>query len=288
MNAYAAQLRLMIARRGWVPVAQTLVGLFFIAAAMYKVQSFFVAGDQSLTRHFEYWVSMDLPPQWYRSLMHTVLGIPGGEKTMEILALTLQAVPGLLFVLNRRTRLAGFLLLIIQTNIFLGTFHHLNFNEFVGGSIWICFFFLLRENDGTFTSRNWNVLTWSLGCWAALFAYNRYMVGDPWLTSVAWQQNHLRNDVLSVAYTWKTLVLWFSSTPIGALAWASVWWVSAVSTVMLFLRRTRLCGGSLLLMFAILRTLTWMNAITSEGVLAVLILFLWVTQEEAREHRLNA
>lgn len=274
-----------IQKYGWVRIAQTLMALFFLAAAMYKIQSFFWDHDQTLRGHFNFWVSMNLPPLWYRSLMFWMMSLPYGEVIMEASATALQAIPAVLLLMNTRTRLAGWLLAIIQVNIFLGTFHHRNFNEFVGGSLWVCLYFILRKADGSFDRRAWHVLTVALFAWAALFVHNRYLMGDPWLSSVAWQRAHLAADVMSISNIWKHMVLWFSSTYIGALCWAGVWWAGLVSTAALLIPRWRLAGGSILLILALLRTLTWMNSITSEGVLATLILFLWVAQEEFLVHR---
>ncbi len=278
-------IRRHIATYGWVYVAQGLMALFFIAASMYKIQSFFIDHDQTLRGHLDFWVSMNLPPMWYRSLLYWMMSLPYGEAVLEAVATLLQAIPATLFILNYRTRMAGWLLLIIQVNIFLGTLAHPNFNEFVGGSIWVCLFFIFRRPDNTWSKSAWTFLTFLLFLWAGLFIKNRYGMGDPWLSSVSWQRDHLQADVMSIAYPWKQLVLWFSSTTIGALAWAGTWWVELAATLGLLVRRYRLHAGSVLLIFALLRTLTWMNSITSEGVLATLVLLLWVTQEEALKHR---
>jgi hypothetical protein len=265
-------------------IAQYLIAFFFIAASLYKIESFFLDHDQTLRRHFEFWISLNLPPMWYRSLMFWMMGLPHGEQAMEASATLLQFIPAIMLLANYRTRLAGWLLAVIQVNIFLATFYHPNFNEFVGGSLWICLFFILRKNDGTWNKRAWQVLTGLLFVWAAVFVRNRFNAGDPWLSSVPWQRLHLQADVLSIAYPWKTMVLWLSGTTVGAILWAGVWWMELAATFLL-LTRLRLYGGAALLIFAMLRTLTWMNSITSEGVLATLILFLWVAQEEALQHR---
>lgn len=285
MSSLLSIIRRHIATYGWVYVAQVLMALFFIAASMYKVQSFFVDHDQTLRGHLDFWVSMNLPPLWYRSLLYWMMSLPYGETALEATATLLQAIPAALLIINYRTRLAGWLLLIIQTNIFLGTLYHPNFNEFVGGSIWVCLFFVLRKPDGTWGKTRWGTLTFLLFLWAGFFVKNRYGMGDPWLSSVDWQRAHLQADVMSFAYPWKQMVLWFSSTAIGTFAWAAAWWVQLAATFGLLFRRCRLHAGSILLVFALLRTLTWMNSITSEGVLACLVLFLWVTQEEALRNR---
>ncbi len=287
MKNMVQAIRRHIETQGWVMVAQVLIALFFFAASMYKVQSFFIDHDQTLRGHFAFWISLDLPPLWYRTLLLWMMDLPWGEPILEALALLLQAIPAALLLLNTRTRVAGWLLLIIQVNIFLGTFHHRNFNEFVGGSVWICLFYIFRRANGTFAKHVWHALTGLLFVWAALFVHNRYLMGDPWLSSVAWQRAHLETDVISIGHTWKQLVLWFSTTSIGTLLWAGTWWVACASSFALLFPRWRLYGGSLLLVLAILRTLTWMNSITSEGVLATLVLFLWVTNEEWLQNRVQ-
>jgi len=90
--------------------------------------------------------------------------------------------------------------------------------------------------------------------------------------------------VMSFTFFWKQLALALSATAVGAYLWVSVWWTTAAATFGL-LTRLRLYAGSILLLLAFLRTLTWLNSITSEGVLACLVVFLWVTQEEALQHR---
>lgn len=267
----------------WVYAAQILAGLFFIAASVYKLDSFFLTGDQTLHGHFAYWESMGLPPMWFRAFMHWMFAMPWGEKFMEAGATGLQAVAGFLFLINRKTRFAGVCLLFIQSLVFLGTYHHLGFNEFVGLSLWIAVYFVLRPHEpSAMKKRVWQFLTLGIVVLSALYVYNRYRVGDPWISSVTWQRHHFAAEIMPTAFWWKQIVLAISSTSVGMALWASVWWIELLCTCGL-LTKYRLPAGAILLLLAILRTLTWINSITSQGVLTVLTLFLWVVQEECMQ-----
>ncbi len=265
----------------WVYVVQILIGLFFIGAATFKTFSFIILNDQHLEGHFAYWVSMGLPPTWFRILIEWMFTLPYGEEFMEISTILLQIVPGFLLVINRYTRIAGFLLLYIQSIVFLGTFFHLGFNEFVGLSIWIALYFACRPSD----PKHWKPWAWKIFragivLLMGLYLYNRFhSYQDGLLSSFEWQRNEMEQEVMSIHPLWKQLHLYLFQGTIGAFIITSFWWIQ-LGCVVTVLTRWRLYAGAILLSFAVYRCLTWTNAITSQGVLTVLFLFLWLAQEE--------
>jgi hypothetical protein len=265
----------------WVYVAQILTGLFFIGAATFKTFSFIILNDQHLKGHFQYWISMGLPPGWYKALILWMFTLPYGEEFMETSTILLQLIPGFLLLINKYTRLAGFLLLYIQSLVFLGTFFHLGFNEFVGLSIWIALYFALRPSDLTqWKPWAWKIFRGGIIVLFCLYLYNRYhSYGDAWPSNMVWQQAEFKQEVMSIHPLWKQLNLYLFQGEAGHLILASFWWIHLACVILLF-TRYRLYAGAVLLSFAIYREITWTNAITSQGVLTVLLLFLWLTQEE--------
>ena len=91
---------------------------------------------------------------------------------------------------------------------------------------------------------------------------------------------------MSVSLYWKALVLWLMALPGAAYAYATLWWIRIPITLGL-LTRFRLTCGALLLCGWIFTSWTWMNSVTSVGVLWVLTLFLWCTQEYAQRENLK-
>lgn len=266
----------------WTLAAQVLVGLFFVAAAYHKVFIYFIDG-RSIMDDFAYWESSDFPPHWYRWFVHAIDALPYGSRFMEISVIGSQGVAGALLAFNRRTRIAGWLLLFVQANVFLGTFHHRGFNEFVGVSLVTALVFVLRNASGRFSPAAWRAVTWSMASVTALYLYNRGVMGDPWTESFAWQRLDLQQDVMSTTWAWKASALWLADLPFGAYLWAAPWWISIALTGLLFTRlRPYACAG--LLLFAILRTLTWTNSITSQGVVFVLLYFLWLATDRENAH----
>ena len=210
--------------------------------------------------------------------MHAIDSVPYGARFMETTVIFSQGAGGLLLALNRRTRIAGWLLLFVQANVFLGTFHHRGFNEFVGVSLVTALVFALRPPSGRLSPASRRAVTWSMAAVTALYLYNRYRMGDPWPASIGWQRLDLQQDVMSSFWAWKAAVLWLTALPIGPYLWAAPWWIS-VPLVPMLLTRWRAWAGAGLLVFAILRTLTWMNSITSQGVVFVLLYFLWLAMD---------
>ncbi|MBI1812496.1 hypothetical protein HY285_00940 [Candidatus Peregrinibacteria bacterium] len=268
----------------WVRVVQIFVGLFFLGAAMFKVTIYFGHHARALTDDFAYWTRNGWPLHAYRVLMEWLFSVPHVTGVLEVLTILLQAIPGFMLVTNIKPRLAGAALFLFQINIFLGTFHQTGFNEFVGMSLWIALFFALRPQNETWNHKLWHAMTLLVFLFTLLFLYNRYLQDDPWPSGYLWQRTHLQQDVMSTALWWKRMVLWISRGTIGEILWTSVWWVDLLFCFLL-LTRWRLQAGAVLLAFAILRSLTWMNSITSQGVLTVLFLFLWMSQEEVMQRK---
>jgi hypothetical protein len=264
----------------WVLVAQLFIGSFFIAAAYYKVMIYVVEG-RSIADDFGYWEGNGWPPMWYRWFIHMFFDLPYGHRVLELSVIALQMVGGVLLCINRGVRTAGWALLFVQCNVFLGTFHHRGFNEFVGISLWIAAFFALRPRSGTFAPRTWLFFTAALAGFAALYLYNRYVMGDPWTTSFEWQRLDLQQDVMSSTWLIKRAALGIASLAFASLLWASVWWISCACIPAMF-TRWRMHAVAILTVFAILRTVIWANSITSQGVLFVLLYFLWMTYEDSR------
>jgi hypothetical protein len=262
----------------WVRISQIFVGLFFLGAAFYKLQNYFLVGDQSLTAHFEFWIRNGWPPQWYVSVMRQMLRY---ENFFEAATIALQTIPAALLILNRKVHLAGMILLLVQLNIFLGTFHHRHFNEFVGISLWLALFFFLKPEFGhSWNPRTWNILRLMLILLLSLQLWNRYLLGDPWPSEMTWQREHLAADVLSVSLAWKWLALSLGASSFGTLLWASVWWLKVACTVFL-LTPWRRVSSTTLLVIALFQSWTWMNSLTSQGVLWILVLFVFAAQEYA-------
>lgn len=264
----------------WVFAAQLFIGSFFIAAAYYKITIYFVEG-RSIADDFSYWEGNGWPPMWYRWFIHALFDLPYGHRILELSVIVSQAAGGILLCINRGTRAAGWVLLFVQCNVFLGTFHHRGFNEFVGISLWVAAFFALRPRSGTFAPRAWKLLTVALAGFAALYLYNRYVMGDPWTSSFAWQRLDLQQDVMSSSWFVKRTALWIASLSFAPVLWASVWWTSCACVPLIF-TPWRMHAVALLTVFAILRTVVWTNSITSQGVFFVLLYFLWMAYEDAR------
>ncbi len=264
----------------WAFVAQLFIGCFFVAAAYYKITIYFGEG-RSIAGDFGYWEWMGWPPMWYRWFIHAILNLPYGHRMLEISVIILQASGGALLVANRYVRSAGFILLFVQANVLLGTLHHRGFNEFVGVSLLIAAFYAWRQSSGGYSPRIWRGISVALAGLTALYLYNRYLMGDPWPSSFEWQRLDLQQDVMSSSWTIKRTALAIASLPFAATLWASPWWISGASIPFIF-TRWRMHAVTVFLVFAILRSITWTNSITSQGVLFVLLYFLWMTNEDAR------
>lgn len=268
----------MLPKDLWIQIAQALAGLFFMGAGLFKLENYFLLQDQSLAGHFQFWLDNGWPPHWFGELMSWGKTY---EKPLAAMTISFQILPGLLFVTNRGVRVAALLLLWLQLLIYMGTYNHLGFNEFVGLSLWICLFYALKPADSiNFRSQwHWSLVTSLLFYLALLHLFNRYLIGDPWLSSVDWQRENLTKDVMSISIGWKESILALSQGEVGKFLWAGAWW-GELLLVLLLLTPLRLAAAGGLMLYAIMRVLTWMNTATSHSVLWVLVLFLWMTEEE--------
>ena len=292
----------------WPSIAQTFIGLFFIGAGLFKLENYFLVGDQSLTRHFQFWIDNGWPPSWSLPLFHWGQLHP---LPLSALVIALQITSGILLVLHWHRHLAASLLLLVQTGIFLGTFHHRGFNEFVGTSLWVALFYLFKPepssrhqapcvmvslpagqagsvepSQGAWCFRLkfwWPILTYLFIGIALLQLYNRFVVGDPWMSSVPWQIEHLSADVMSIHPLWKNFSIMIAQTSWGKYLWLASWWIQ-LACVLGFLTRFRLYSGALLLCLWFLHIWTWMNGITSQGVLWLLATLVWVTEEHQQRN----
>lgn len=260
----------------WWSTARVLIGLFFIGAAIYKTFNYFLIGDQTLQGDFEYWLKNGWRPQWYAFILQGLLPY---EKLLALATVLLQLIPGIMLVLNYRVRMASLFLLFIQLNIFAGTLNFLGFNEFIGVSVWMALYFVIFPKGVELSRRKlWGFFTFLLLVLLSLQLYLRYRAGDPWLSSVNWQRLHYARDIMATHLLWKQFLLWLTSGSIGAYLWVSAWWIQATLSFSI-LTRYRLYAGAGLLILAIFRSLMWMNSTTSYGVIWVLLLFLWTSQE---------
>jgi hypothetical protein len=267
---------------GWVLVAQILIGLFFLAAACYKI-GIYIEGERTLAADFAYWAGNGWPPGWYRAFMDRIFALPLGNAAIEWTVIVTQSVAGILLVSNRGVRVAGWLLLFVQTNVFLGTYHQWNFNEFVGVSLWMSLYFVLRRPDGSWSPRARNAVIAALVGISVLYLRNRWAMGDPFPADAAWQRSDLRHDVMS-AYGWiKWSYLAATGGAFGPYLWAAPWWAALACTVLLCVPRTRAAGAAGLFLLAVLRTAVWTNSITSQGVLPALMYFLWLADDTRKK-----
>lgn len=260
----------------WPRIAQSIVGLFFVACAFNKgIDSFFGQASTPLRVDLEWWISQDWPFWGYQQFL--VLMLPYSQ-ILAALVIALQATAGLSLFLDINKRIGAFLLLFVQTNIFLATaLGGIGFNTFIGMSIWLAVYYFWQS---AMTTRKRRLLTFLLIGMGMLFQYQRYRWGDPWLSSFQWQESHFAADTMSTSPALKTLVLWIVERPIGPWLWASMWWITA-ALLLLMLTRFRLYAGSLWLLMLTLRVMIWLNAVTSEGVLWVLTVFVWMVAEES-------
>lgn len=265
----------------WFSLAQVFVGLFFVGAAMYKANSFFIEHDRTLLGHVEYWISLGLPPKWYGEFLLWFLHLPYGQSILEITIILSQGVAGFLLMIRHKTFVAGLLLLFVQINIFLCTFSNTGFNQFVGLSVWIALLYVFSYGKDGIGEKRWTLLTMILFLLQMLYLWNRLIAGDPWISSVPVQAMHVQTEIMSFSPLWKMFVVWMASFTIGKVLWASVWWLQLVGALLMLTKRTRLVGGALVLLLLMIQTLTWTNSITSHGVIAVLTFYLWTTREEA-------
>lgn len=263
----------------WMRVAQILAGLFYAGASYFKYHDSFF-GDYPLINALNYWLSLNLPIQGYRQMLTTLLPY---SNTLALGVILLQGTAGLLLIYHKNTRAAGIILLLVQMNIFLATFHSRSFNLVVGVSLWAGLYCILRPSMGV---QLWTILTIIL-MGLLLGAFNfPYLVGSPWLAHVAFQRSDFAHHTMSVTPAVKYVVLMATRGAAGTVLWASMWWIHLV-LVLLLCTRWRLAAGSLLLCLLLGRSIIFLNKVTSEGAQWVIIVFLWVTHEHALQHELG-
>ena len=258
---------------GWPRVAQIFVGLFFVGIGYYKLKfSFFGMHAVALDQVFQSWMHEGWPLWGYRQFLEWSLphaGWLGGVIT------TCQILAGIMLVYGVRVRVAALILLFVQLNIFLATFHSRYFNVLVGLSLWLGVFTLFQPSQ-----RLWRWLIGAFVLIAGLHLYLRYAdFGDAWLSAVSWQRADFAKNVMGISPALKHVVLVFTASAPGRLAWAGVWWLELAATLGM-LTRVRLQSVALLLIIFIIRTLLWTNSYGPESVLWVLTLFTVLTYDE--------
>ena len=268
--------------RTWLAASRTLMGLFFLSAALFKLNNYFIDADQTLSGHLQYWIDNGWPPQWYLGPMRFA---QEHEKLIAALIVALQGLAGVAWITNRYVRQITIPVLVLQIGIFLGTYHHWSFTEFVGISLWFCAYFILCPPDPQKMGKwTWRILTWALAGFLAVHIRNRIYYEDPWLTALPLQMGNLKADIMSISLAWKTTILWLSTFPGAAYIYAGFYWIR-IPLVLGLLTKWRLYAGSAFLVLWILTCWTWMNSATSHGGLWVLTMFLWCTQEYVLQKR---
>jgi hypothetical protein len=261
----------------WTRIAEGFVGLFFIAAAYTKgSDAFFGKATAPLQSDFTYWLNSGFTFSWYRPVLEFFM--PYAE-SLGVIVILLQGSAGILLLVNRKIRWAGLALIFVQTNILLSVYHGWGFIHFVGISIWLGFFYFWKEQ---LSPRKWMLLTYALLFLYLNLIHGRWIRGDGIITSVSGQFAHYAQDIMSITPQFKQWILQASSWPFFSFLWAGMWWIHVAVFLLLF-TRFRLYVGMLWLTLLTLRELTWTNGITSEGVLWVLVVFVWLAEEERME-----
>lgn len=265
-------------RGSWVQLAQVFIGLFFMGAGAWKFYNYFLTGDQLFYNHMAFWLDKGWPPDWYEPFMRNIAQMH--DHTFAVLVMLMQFIPGLMIMANVKARWAGFILLLLQINVFLGVFGHTNFNEFVGLSLWMALFYALKPADPREMSpRVWLFLKVLFVVFAGLLAYNRWNYDDPWMRGYLYQRDQLAQDVVSSFIYIKLFVLWLTQFTWFGYVWVSKWWLRVVFTGLLLTRWAAFAGAALLVMQTT-SVMVWLNGTTSQGVLWVVGFFTFVTMEQ--------
>lgn len=264
----------------WPRVAQTFIGIFFVSASYMKlIDSFFGRGTAPLSNDMHYWLDSGFTVSWYRPVLEFFLPY---ANWLGVVVILFQGIAGLFLMFDVAVPLAGALLIVLQTNILLGVYNGWGFLAFVGISIWLGFYYLFRNR--VYDPRVWRSLSYGLFFFNFVLIRGRFIRGDAWASSFSQHFAHYSQDVMSISPIYKHFVILVSSGSAGPWLWASMWWISVAVFIALF-SRYRLQVGALWLIMLTLRFLTWMNGWTGEGVLWVLVAFMWLTQEEAFQRK---
>jgi len=261
----------------WVHVAAFLAGLFFMGAATFKIYNYFILGDQSLAGHFQYWLDSGWPPEWYA---HVMRFFQPYEKPVAAMVILMQIIPGFMIMTNTKTRIAGLILFTVQIQVFLGVFKHTNFNEFVGCSVWICLFYIFKpQNRADMSRQAWKILIFLFFLLNCILVYNRHNYQDHLLLSYTYQREQLAADIMGSSVYWKHFVLWITQWSWMPYFFVSLWYIRLTLTALLLTRWRQYAAAALLVTYVTNITI-WMNGTTSQGVLWVMITFVFLTHEQ--------
>ncbi len=260
----------------WTRIAQLFVGLFFVAAAYFKLtDSFFGARIVPLATDINYWLDAGFTMKGYDAFLRFML--PYADVLAGIVIFC-QATVGVLLIYNKKVRWAGVVLLFVQTNILLSSFHGFGFIVFSGVAIWLGLLYFFRDS---MTPRKWALLTFVLILIGFKYQEQRWIMGDQWLSSFPGQYDHFQMDIMSVHPVLKQWVMNLVDAYPDAVSWwwAGSWWLHTAALFLMF-TRYRLYAGYFWLLIWVQRSLVWTTGVTGEGTLYTLVLFTWVTFEE--------
>jgi len=259
-------------------VSQAFTGLFFMSAGSWKLYNYFLTGDQSMYHHMQYWLDKGWPPWWYGWFMKNAVMFH--DTTFAILVVLLQFVPGFMILMNIKARVAAFFLLFLQCLVFLGVFGHTNFNEFVGLSIWMALFYVLKPaNPADMDTRVWWLLKILFLIPAGLFLYNRWNYDDPWLRGFLYQKEQLTKDVMSSHIYVKLALMWLIQFKVVMWLWIAKWWIRVFLACMLLVPKYSVKAGAILLTLHVFQVIIWLNGTTGQGTLWVVGMFMFVTMD---------
>lgn len=262
----------------WVQVSQAFMGLFFMSSGSWKLYNYFITGDQYMYHHMQYWLDKGWPPWWYAWFMKNFVMFH--DTTFAILVVLLQFVPGFMILMNIRARLAAFFLMFLQILVFFGVFGHTNFNEFVGLSIWMALFYVLKPaNPADMNQKVWLLMKVLFLIPAGLFLYNRWNYDDPWMKGFLYQKDQLTKDVMSSHIYIKLALMWLIQFKIVMWIWIAKWWVRVLMVSLLLVPRVSVYAGAVLLSMHVLQVIVWLNGTTGQGTLWVVGTFMLVTMD---------
>jgi uncharacterized membrane protein YphA (DoxX/SURF4 family) len=262
----------------WPSCGRIFTGMFFLTSAYMKLTNgFFMARTAPLATDWQYWLDRKFTLGWYRPILEWFM--PYADQ-VAIIVILMHGIAGVLLLLNARVRTAGFILLLMQLNIWFATMKGWGFLVMVGASIWLALYYLSGPPCG---KRAWRWLTLAFIALDILMVYGRYVRGDPWTSAFASHLANYKVEAMGSLPALKPLVLSFSSTAFAPWVWASMWWIHLVILALLF-TRYRLQAGVVLLVLFMGRSLLWLNVLGAEATVYVLFAFVWLA-EEFRQQR---